>query len=442
MTTEVKLPDLGDGIESGDVLEVFVDVGDVIQKGQDIIEMETDKATVTVPASIGGKVVKVLVSEGDTVPINGTLLEVEAADGAESSPPPAAPAPQASEPAAPPPAAQAPATPAPEPAQPTPPPNAPPVAADPPPAAPPAPVAPPSPVAPAAAPSPAPKSAADPSVVIPAGPAVRRFAREVGVDLSRVVGSGESGRITREDVLSVVRSSSQSARVAPPASTPAAASTPPASSGSQPATPAAADASGADDFGPVRVERMSKIRKTIANQMHVSWSSVPRVTNFDDADITDLEHLRKSSKEDYAAQGLKLTTMPFLIKAVATSLRHHPTVNAIIDQQNEQIVYKDYVNVGIAVDTDRGLVVPVMKNADAMGIPEITRGSPRWRARFAVATLASATCEVEPSPSAIWEPLAASIRHRSSMSQRLRSSWSVAVASYRWSCRTIRSSRD
>ncbi len=156
MTTEVKLPDLGDGIESGDVLEVFVDVGDVIQKGQDIIEMETDKATVTVPASIGGKVVKVLVSEGDTVPIDGTLLEVEAADGAESSPPPAAPAPQASEPAAPPPAAQAPATPAPEPAQPTPPPNAPPVAADPPPAAPPAPVAPPSPVAPAAAPSPAP----------------------------------------------------------------------------------------------------------------------------------------------------------------------------------------------------------------------------------------------------------------------------------------------
>ena len=107
--------------------------------------------------------------------------------------------------------------------------------------------------------------------------------------------------------------------------------------------------------------------------MHASWSNVPRVTNFDDADITDLEHLRQSSKEDYAAQGLKLTTMPFLIKAIATSLRHHPAFNAIIDQENDQIVYKDYVNVGIAVDTDRGLVVPVMRNADAMGIPEITR---------------------------------------------------------------------
>ena len=129
----------------------------------------------------------------------------------------------------------------------------------------------------------------------------------------------------------------------------------------------------ADDFGPIRVERMSKIRKTISRQMHASWSSVPRVTNFDDADITDLEMLRQSSKEDYAAQGLKLTTMPFLIKAVATALRHHPAINAVIDEQNEQVIYKDYVNVGIAVDTDRGLVVPVMQDADRMGVPEVAR---------------------------------------------------------------------
>ena len=118
---------------------------------------------------------------------------------------------------------------------------------------------------------------------------------------------------------------------------------------------------------------MSKIRKTISKQMHVSWSSVPRVTNFDDADITDLESLRQSSKDDYAAQGLKLTTMPFLIKAVATALSHHPAINAVIDEENEQIVYKDYVNVGIAVDTDRGLVVPVMKDADRMGVPDVAR---------------------------------------------------------------------
>ncbi len=362
MTTEVKLPDLGDGIESGDVLEVFVNVGDLIQKGQDIIEMETDKATVTVPASVGGKVVKVLVSEGDTVPIHGTLLEVEPAEGAGPASPPAQAAQAKPEPAVP--SNPAPAAEPPAPRQEAP---AAPVAATPPPRpAAPIPATPPAAAAPAPTPPPQ-----DPSVVIPAGPAIRRFAREVGVDLSRVAGSGENGRITREDVLSVVRSSSQSARVAPPASTaPQPSATPTAAPPASPATPGAADA---DDYGSIHVERMSKIRKTIANQMHVSWSSVPRVTNFDDADITDLEHLRQSSKEDYAAQGLKLTTMPFLIKAVATSLRHHPAVNAVIDQQNEQIVYKDYVNVGIAVDTDRGLVVPVMKHADSMGIPEITR---------------------------------------------------------------------
>ncbi|MEP3832563.1 2-oxo acid dehydrogenase subunit E2, partial [Rhodopirellula bahusiensis] len=124
---------------------------------------------------------------------------------------------------------------------------------------------------------------------------------------------------------------------------------------------------------PIRVERMSKIRKTISAQMHLSWSTVPRVTNFDDADITDLERLRQSSKEDYAAQGLKLTTMPFLVKAVATALRHHPSLNAVIDSENQQVIYKDYVNVGIAVDTDNGLVVPVMHNADQMGIPDTAR---------------------------------------------------------------------
>ncbi len=221
--------------------------------------------------------------------------------------------------------------------------------------------------------APLPDSSADSSSsatgVIPAGPAIRRFAREVGVDLSRVTGTGEGGRITREDVLTVVRSANQAQSAAPapaPASQPA----------TQPATTSSTDRPGsvdADNFGAIHVERMSKIRKTIARQMHVSWSAVPRVTNFDDADITDLERLRRDSKEDYAAQGLKLTTMPFLIKAVATALRHHPTINAVIDEQNEQVIYKDYVNIGIAVDTERGLVVPVMKNADAMGVPEVTR---------------------------------------------------------------------
>ncbi|KAA5546056.1 pyruvate dehydrogenase [Roseiconus nitratireducens] len=374
MATEVKLPDLGDGIESGDVLEIFVSVGDVITEGQDIVEMETDKATVPVPASAGGKVTKIVVSEGDSVPIGAVLLEVEAAEGAAQAEAPAEPPAQEAaepeqeaepepepEPAAQQPAASSQAAPAPQPTTAAPAKPASTASSDAP-----------APANPPASPAPATGQSTAPGGAIPAGPAVRRFAREVGVDLSRVQGTGEGGRITRDDVLTAVRAASQSA------ARPAAASTPTGASATATAQQVApgADLPGTpdvDDHGTIRVERMSKIRKTISKQMHASWSTVPRVTNFDDADITELERLRQSSKEDYAQQGLKLTTMPFLIKAVATALKHHPSINATIDEENEQLIYKEYVNVGIAVDTDRGLVVPVMKNADHMSIPDTTR---------------------------------------------------------------------
>ena len=378
---QVKLPAIGDGIESGDILDIFVSVGDMVSEGQDIVEVETDKATVPVPSSASGKVSRILVKPGDTVAIGGAILEIETSGGGSA---PAAPAPVKA-------------------AAPTPPP-APPVAQAPPAApapvvAPPQPIAPPPPVqaAPVAAPvvqtppvvhavpQPAATSrdvatpvaaqgvasrvatASTDEGIIPAGPAIRRLAREVGVDLAQVSGTGDGGRITREDVLTMVRRASQVVRAAAPAATPSG----PAVSAAAPG--ASADPTARDDNGPIRVERMTKIRKTIAAQMHASWSTVPRVTNFDDADVTELERLRQSSKDDYAAQGLKLTTMPFLIKAVATALRHHPELNAVIDSENEQIIYKDYVNLGIAVDTERGLVVPVLRNVDQAGIPEITR---------------------------------------------------------------------
>jgi pyruvate dehydrogenase E2 component (dihydrolipoamide acetyltransferase) len=378
---QVKLPAIGDGIESGDILDIFVSVGDMVSEGQDIVEVETDKATVPVPSSASGKVSRILVKPGDTVAIGGAILEIETSGGGSA---PAAPAPVKA-------------------AAPTPPP-APPVAQAPPAApapvvAPPQPIAPPPPVqaAPVAAPvvqtppvvhavpQPAATSrdvatpvaaqgvasrvatASTDEGIIPAGPAIRRLAREVGVDLAQVSGTGDGGRITREDVLTMVRRASQVVRAAAPAATPSGPTVSAAAPG------ASADPTARDDNGPIRVERMTKIRKTIAAQMHASWSTVPRVTNFDDADVTELERLRQSSKDDYAAQGLKLTTMPFLIKAVATALRHHPELNAVIDSENEQIIYKDYVNLGIAVDTERGLVVPVLRNVDQAGIPEITR---------------------------------------------------------------------
>ena len=374
MAIDVKLPELGDGITSGDVLEVLVAEGAVVKKDQGLLEIETDKATVTVPSPSAGKVVKILVAAGQTVPIGSVILQLEgsAAEAPKAAAPKPAPAPEP------------PKTEAPKPvlAKPAPAPVAP------------APVAPPKP-APApvakqvAAPEPQPVAVApaadysDPGDTVPAGPAVRRFAREVGIDLTTVTGTGEGGRITREDVLAAVRNSGTSrtqVAVAPAASPSASqanaitSAAPPLASpvGGNKVIPLPGQPS-QDDYGPVRVERMAKIRKVIANQMHKSWSTVPRVTNFDDADVTDLEAFRATSKDDYAAQGIKLTTMPFLIKAVATALRHHPAINAVIDMDNDQIIYKDYVNIGIAVDTERGLVVPNIRHADALTIPDIAR---------------------------------------------------------------------
>ena len=380
MPTEVKLPELGDGIESGDVLEIFVSVGDTISAGDDIVEMETDKATVPVPSDIAGKIAKICVAEGDTVEIGGVLIEIEAESAAGESSPPETTTPEVEKVAVPPP--ENPQQAAPTPPKPEQPESAPVVPATPPvgstdpePTAKSAP----APAAPKASPAPSPAIAGE---IIPAGPAIRRFAREVGVDLSSVSGSGDGGRITREDVLQVVRSAGGGGSSATATQSPAKTASPAvAKSSGATAAPAASPAGDGslpgtadnDDYGPIRVERMSKIRQTIAKQMNNSWSNVPRVTNFDDADVTELERLRQSSKEDYAAQGLKLTTMPFLIKAIATSLKHHPAINAAIDADNNQIIYKDYVNIGIAVDSDDGLKVPVMRNTDQMGIPEITR---------------------------------------------------------------------
>lgn len=349
MAIEVKLPDLGDGVDSGDVLEVLVSEGDTITKDQGLLEIETGKATLQVPSTAAGKVTKVHVQKGQSIAPGTVIVTLEAA-GAATPAAPSQPAPQAAAsapapaPAAPPPApAPAPAPQAAAPAAPQP------VAPAPTPA--PQPVAPPAPVATLAPLEPA--GDVEDGGDVAAGPAVRRFAREVGVDLTRVTGTGPGGRITREDVLAVVRQASHAA------------------TGGAKGKPTTGGAS--DQWGPVRIEKMSKIRKVIAAKMHESWTTVPRVTNFDDADVTELEKIRVSSKDDYAKKGIKLTSMPFIIKAVAMALRNHPALNATIDMANEQIIYKEYVNIGVAVDTERGLVVPSLRGADSMSIPDIAR---------------------------------------------------------------------
>jgi len=328
MPTEFTLPDLGENIASGDVVTVFVSEGDVVKPGQALLEVETDKAVIEVPCPPGGLVSKVLVKKGDTVKVGQALVMLDAPGAAAAKPAPAAPAPAA----------------APKPA----------------PAPIPTPAAAPAAVAAPAAPAPVaavaverPVAAAVPSPTVePAGPAVRRLARELGVDLARVKGSGPTGRIVREDVIAAVRHASAA---------PAGRSRPDST------------ATERDDWGPIRREQMSRMRKTIAANMVRSVQTIPHLTNFDDADVTELEVLRKASAAEYAKNNLKLTALSFVIKAVSLSLRQHPAINATIDMEKGEIVYKDYVNVGLAVDTPRGLVVPVLRDCDQMSIPQVAQ---------------------------------------------------------------------
>ncbi|TWT89117.1 Dihydrolipoyllysine-residue acetyltransferase component of pyruvate dehydrogenase complex [Pseudobythopirellula maris] len=350
MPSEIKLPSLGENIDSGDVLSVLVSEGDTVTVDQDLLEIETDKATMPVPSPEAGTITKILVGEGDTVKVGAPIFEIEAGAAAPAAAP--EPAPPASEPE-------------PEPA---------PQAAAPAPAAPPAPEpAAPAPVAPSPVPTPAvaalepaqqahtPVTVAAGAVDTPgdghssaaAGPAVRRLARELGVDLRRVRPNGAAGRITEEDVQAYVRQSNQRAQAPSPTGV-----TPPGAVGS-------------DSQGAVRVEKMSRMRQAIARNMVASYTTIPQLTNFDDVDVSELEKIRKQSKDDYAARGLKLTQLPFLVKAIAGALKKHPVVNASVDMEQSTVIYKEYVNIGVAVDSERGLVVPVLRDVDRMSISQI-----------------------------------------------------------------------
>ncbi|MFT5523313.1 MAG: pyruvate dehydrogenase E2 component (dihydrolipoamide acetyltransferase) [Pirellulaceae bacterium] len=328
MATEVKVPMLTDDFEEGVINDIFVSEGDEVTLDQDLMEVEAGKANAPVPSPVAGRIVKIHVQTGDTVTLGTAIMEIEAVAAKPAEPPkPAVPVP-----------AEPPQVEAPPPAAPTPPPAAVDVS----------PVATPPQAAPAAAPVTSASTVAGGSVA--ASPSVRRFAREVGVDLRHVTGSGQGDRITREDVLRLVRENNKNG-----------------------GAPAKAEPLDADDFGPVRYEPITGIRRVIAKQMLYSWNTVPRVTNFDDADVTALEHIRQSSKADYAGRGIKLTSMAFLIKSVALALQAHPAINAKLDEENGRVIYKEYVNIGIAVDSERGLVVPSLRNADKLSIPEIAR---------------------------------------------------------------------
>ena len=333
------LPDLGEEIEEADVLQVLVAVGDEVALEQAILEIETEKATLDLPSSVAGVITAIHVRVGDTIRPGDAVITVDSAGAPPAAaPPPAAP----SEPAAP----QAEPQPqaAPPPAEPAPPPE-------------------PTP-APQVEPQPTPQpqtAAAAPLLAgepdrrpVFASPSVRRFAREIGVEIQAVPGSGPGGRISEDDVKRHARSRS----IAPPA---AATTT----------EPAAAPLPDFAEFGPIEREPLSRLRRTIKRNMAASWREIPHVTLHHTADITDLDSVRHQYRERAEQAGSKLTVTAIMLKIVAAALRAHPRANSSLDAANNELILKRYVHLGVAVDTPRGLVVPVIRDVDRKNIIQI-----------------------------------------------------------------------
>jgi pyruvate dehydrogenase E2 component (dihydrolipoamide acetyltransferase) len=323
----IRVPTIGENIESGDVVKVLVTVGQTIQVDQPLLELETDKAVVEIPAPRGGTVKKILVKAGDTIKIGQVIVEIDPADpgatvrkqdrkmesgGGQAT------------------AAQATAA----------------KRADAPPRE--APATPPAPDRREPKTMPAPAAA---GATVSASPAVRRLARELGVDLSAVAGSGEDGRISADDVKAHVQermSAPEPAPGLPPAPLP--------------------------DFsrwGPVEREPLSKVRRITAQNMTRAWTTIPHVTHFDRADVTRLEAFRRQAAPRIEAAGGRLTVTAILLKVCAAALRIFPRFNSSLDEPSEELILKRYYHIGVAVDTDRGLIVPVLRDLDRKPLSQV-----------------------------------------------------------------------
>lgn len=312
---KVQVPDIG-GFKGVTVIEVSVKAGDTIAVEQTLITVETDKATMDVPAPFAGVVKEVKlkvgdkVSEGDLI----ALVEGSVAKAAAPAPQAAAPAPQAAAPVA----------------------------------AKPAPVA--APVVATPAPAPSGGNAH-------ASPSIRRFARELGVNLTQVGGSGEKGRVTKEDVQNFVKQS-----LAKPAT----------GGGALPGLLPWPDVDFAK-FGEIETKALSRIKKISGANLHRNWVMIPHVTQFEEADISEMEAFRKELGAEYAKQNLKITPLAFMLKACAITLKHFPDFNASLDASGENLVLKKYIHIGVAVDTPNGLMVPVIRDVDQKGIVQLAK---------------------------------------------------------------------
>jgi len=315
---EFKLPEVGENIESGNVVSIAVSVGDTVTKDQDLLELETDKASLPVPSPVDGLIEEILIKEGDDVKIGQVVMKI-APTSADAQPEDKAK----------------------EEAKPSPKKNS-------------------RPEAPQPAPQPAPQVTAKTLIPnesipeqsdVPAAPSVRRLARELGIVISQVSGTSKGGRVSEDDVKAYAKG---------------------IITGAVPAKAAGIAAKPLPDFskwGEVKREAMSKIRTVTAEHLSFCWQTIPHVTQFGFADITELEKFRKK----HSTKKAKLTVTPFILKVMAAALKAFPQFNVSVDMSSKEIITKNYINLGVAVDTERGLMVPVIRDVDQKSIVQINK---------------------------------------------------------------------
>ncbi|MCX6922105.1 MAG: 2-oxo acid dehydrogenase subunit E2 [Verrucomicrobia bacterium] len=324
---DLKLPHLGEGADSGIVVNLFVKEGDKISKDQAILELENEKAVATIPSTAAGTVTQVYVKAGDKIRVGQRILSL-GESGASNAAPAARPepAPERSR-------EKLIQTPSPE-------------------------------QVPAATEEELaePGFEARPGIATAAAPSIRKLARDLGIDLTRVRGSARGGRILMEDVRAYIQklqrlaaSPRAAVAVAPPAPKPA------------------LEQIDFSQWGAISTRPLSPLREVIARRMTESWTSVPRVTQFDEADVTALMELRKKYAAAYEQKGARLTLTSFALKVVVDTLKKHPIFNVSLDDVAQAIVFKEYYHIGIAVDTDAGLIVPVIRDADKKSLVELSR---------------------------------------------------------------------
>jgi pyruvate dehydrogenase E2 component (dihydrolipoamide acetyltransferase) len=335
---EVKVPDIGD-FKEVEVIELMVKPGDTIKVDQSLITVESDKASMEIPSSHAGVVKELKVKVGDKVG-EGRLLLLLDAEGAAAAAPATQPAAAAAAPAAA--SASAPAAPPP---------------------------APPAPSLTLVESRPAPTAALEPlagdGAKPHASPSIRKFSRELGVDLVRVKGTGPKGRITHEDVQNYVKSVM--------AGTAETAAAPAAKGGGAGLDLLPWPSLDFSRFGPTELQPLSRIKKISGPNLHRNWVMIPHVTQFDEADVTGLEEFRKESNAAMEKSGVKLTMLAFVIKASVAALKKFPAFNSSLDAKGENLILKQYYHIGFAADTPNGLVVPVVKDADKKGIVQIAQ---------------------------------------------------------------------